>query len=71
MKTNAHGKSRLSRRLILAGGLATAGGSAVFATTWFNVLADASAEGALTVEDANRLATEGQIYLVDIRRPDE
>jgi len=55
MTTNSHGKSLLSRRLLLAGGLATVGGGAAFAATWFNVFADASAEGALTVEDANRL----------------
>lgn len=60
-----------NRRWVLgAGGLAIVGGGA-FAATWFNVLADATAEGALSVELANEQAAKGEIYLVDIRRPDE
>lgn len=55
----------------MAGGIGAVAGSALLATTWFNVFADASIEGALSVQDANEQATEGAIYLVDIRRPDE
>ena len=50
-------------------GLAVAGG--VFAANWFNVTAEASGDGRITVADAHGLATKGEIYLIDIRRPDE
>lgn len=63
---------RFSRRNILVGGTATLGvGGALFASKWFNIFADASGQGALTVDAAFKQATEGQIYLIDIRRPDE
>ena len=65
--------TRLSRRMLLLGavtGTAVIGGG-VFASTWFNVFADASADGALTLETAYAQADAGQIYLIDIRRPDE
>ncbi len=60
-----------SRRWILgAGAIGVAGGGA-FATKWFNIFADASVEGALTVEEASNQASSGDIFLIDIRRPDE
>ena len=62
---------RRSRRWLLGAGSVSVLGGGAFAATWFNVFADASAEGALTVEDAHQQARDGAIYLVDIRRPDE
>ena len=62
---------RRSRRWLLGAGSVSVLGGGAFAATWFNVFADASAEGALTVEDAHQQARDGSIYLVDIRRPDE
>ena len=62
---------RRSRRWLLGAGSVSVIGGGAFAATWFNVFADASAEGALTVEDAHQQARDGSIYLVDIRRPDE
>lgn len=66
------GTKRFSRRNIVVGGAAALGvGGTVFASKWFNVFADASEQGALTVETAFQQATDGDIYLIDIRRPDE
>lgn len=74
MPTDAAAKTSplLTRRNIILGGAAAcvAGGGA-FAATWFNIFADVTSEGALTVETAYRQATDGEIYLIDIRRPDE
>ena len=70
-KDTGAGKGKLTRRAFgLAGGAVIIGG-AVFAANWFNVAADASGDGKLSVADAHRSATQGQVYLVDIRRPDE
>lgn len=61
-----------TRRKFLTAGLAAAViGGGYFASVWFNILADAKAEGALSVTDAQVLAEAGEIYLIDIRRPDE
>lgn len=61
-----------SRRWILAGGAAVVlGGGGVFTSKWFNVFADLSDEGLLSVTDAQQQAEAGKIYLIDIRRPDE
>lgn len=60
-----------TRRWFLAGGAAVVAGGGVFASKWFNIFADASANGALSVADAYEQAQAGQIYLIDIRRPDE
>jgi len=65
-------QSKPTRRWVLGGAAASiAGGGAFFASKWFNVFADASGHGALTVEAAFQQAQDGQIYLIDIRRPDE
>lgn len=62
---------RRSRRWFLGAGVIAIGGSTALAAKVFNVFADAEAEGALSVEMAHEQATNGEIYLVDIRRPDE
>lgn len=65
-------KPRATRRNFLLGGTAAvAAGGAVFTSRWFNIFAEASAEGMLTVETAFAQAEAGEIYLLDIRRPDE
>ena len=46
-------------------------GGTVFAARWFNITADASADGTLSTPDAHAAALSGEIILVDIRRPDE
>ncbi|WP_299154441.1 rhodanese-like domain-containing protein [uncultured Tateyamaria sp.] len=56
---------------MLGTGLAAVVGGGTFAATWFNIFADADAKGALSVEAADAQATKGEIYLIDIRRPDE
>lgn len=73
MTTNTkQGRLRPTRRLFLMGGTAAvAAGGAVFAARWFNISADATAEGMLAVETAFAQAEAGSIYLIDIRRPDE
>ncbi len=62
----------LTRRNIILGGAAVclASGGGV-AATWFNVFGDASEQGALSVDQAYQRAVAGDIYLIDIRRPDE
>ncbi len=61
----------ITRRLALTGTAVAALGSGAFAANWFNLTGDTTASGALTVTDAFEQATAGQIYLIDIRRPDE
>ena len=51
--------------------MAVVGGAGVFASRWFNVFADVSSERMLSAADAHQLAQTEEIYLVDIRRPDE
>jgi rhodanese-related sulfurtransferase len=63
-------KTTTRRWLLGAGAVAVVGGG-TFAATWFNIFADAAANGALSVEEANQQAQAGTIYLIDIRRPDE
>lgn len=62
----------VTRRNILFGGavmsLTGAGG---VAATWFNAFGDASQPGTVSAVQAYKQALEGDIYLVDIRRPDE
>ncbi len=67
---NHHSPNRTRRWLIAAGGLAVTA-SAGGAVTWFNVFADAAADGALTVEEVHKRANAEDVYLIDIRRPDE
>ena len=59
------------RNILTGGGAIVAVGGGAFASKWFNIFADASTDGALTVEAAYQQATAGDIYLIDIRRPDE
>lgn len=60
-------KSHLARRGVLVGGLALGGGAAAY---WFNI-AGSVGGGALSVQAAHQAARDGEITLVDIRRPDE
>ncbi|MEO0945656.1 MAG: rhodanese-like domain-containing protein [Pseudomonadota bacterium] len=69
--TDAAKAARPTRRVFLLGGTVVVAGSGLFASKWFNIFADASTEGALTVETALAEAEAGSIYLIDIRRPDE
>lgn len=63
--------SRLTRRSlgVLAGGALI--GGAFFASTWFNITAEAAGDGLVTVGAAHEGARKGAFVLVDIRRPDE
>lgn len=61
----------VARRWFIGAGAAVFVGSGAFAANWFNVFADASAPGTITIEDAYQKAKRGEIYLIDIRRPDE
>ena len=56
-----------TRRLFLGGTGALAVGGGLFATKWFNLFADATAAGALSVEAAFQEAAAERIYLIDIR----
>lgn len=71
-ETQKRSSGGMTRRSVLVGGAAAvAAGGGIFASKWFNVFADATQEGMLTVEAAYKQAMEGEIYLIDIRRPDE
>lgn len=63
--------SSLTRRWLLSGGVAVVGVGGVFAANWFNVFAQTSGDGQLSVEMAYSQADAGEVYLIDIRRPDE
>lgn len=66
------GHLKLSRRMIIGGSAAAVlAGGATLTSKWFNVFASVSAEGLLSATDAHRQAAARQIYLIDIRRPDE
>lgn len=66
------GQKHPTRRWVLGGSAAAVlAGGGVFASKWFNVFADLSDEGLLSVTLAHQQAEDGQIYLIDIRRPDE
>lgn len=54
--------------LVLVGGLAAGG---LFAANWFNVAAQTNGENLISVADAHARAIVGDVYLIDIRRPDE
>jgi len=73
LQPESHEKfTRPSRRKFLVGGTAlVASGGAVFASKWFNIFADATTEGMLSVQAAYEQSEDGGIYLLDIRRPDE
>lgn len=62
--------SRLTRRVALAAGVAALAGGAVFAARWFNIGAEVTGQ-ALSVAEAYAQARKGDIWLIDIRRPDE
>lgn len=59
------------RNFLFGSAAACVAGGGAFAATWFNIFADVSAQDALTVASAFQQATDGDIYLIDIRRPDE
>ena len=60
-----------TRRLFMTGGVVAVSAGGLFAANWFNVFADTSGGDKLSVTEAHRQAEAGQIYLIDIRRPDE
>ena len=60
----------MRRRGLIFGVVALAAGGGIFASRWYNIGADISA-GALSVQDAHAQAVSGDIFLIDIRRPDE
>jgi len=64
-------KPRPTRRKVIFGGSALVVGGGALASKWFNIFADASEEGALSVVKAYEQAEAGNIYLIDIRRPGE
>ncbi|MEP4198918.1 MAG: rhodanese-like domain-containing protein [Aliishimia sp.] len=63
-------KFKVTRRGLIVGAAATCAAGGVFAANWFNVGATI-AGGALTVSDAHNKANAGDVFLIDIRRPDE
>ena len=70
-RSHSKGPARISRRAFgIGAGLLVVGGT-IFASRWFNVTADAGAQGNLRVEDAHAAALSGAVFLIDIRRPDE
>lgn len=71
MKSDIKGPAHITRRAFGFGAGALVLGGAVFASRWFNISADAEADGNLRVEDAHKAALSGAVLLVDIRRPDE
>ncbi|MEX0368285.1 MAG: rhodanese-like domain-containing protein [Ruegeria sp.] len=61
----------MTRRVFgVAVGAAVVGG-AVFASRWYNISAQAGANGTLSAPDVHAAALNGAVLLVDIRRPDE
>ena len=63
--------AQMTRRGFGVLGVAAVVGGTVFAARWFNITADASAEGTLSTPDVHAAALAGEVVLVDIRRPDE
>ncbi|MEO0389574.1 MAG: rhodanese-like domain-containing protein [Pseudomonadota bacterium] len=63
---------QLSRRfLLIATGALALGGVGTFGASWFNVSASNVGTTVLDPAMAHRAAQDGQILLIDIRRPDE
>ncbi len=60
----------MTRRGLVLGAVVLAAGAGVFGARWFNVGADI-AGSALSVQDAHAKANSGEVFLIDIRRPDE
>ncbi len=67
--------SKLTRRAFIGGGVLAVGAGVFYAAggqfLFYDLITEASAAEALDPETAHRLAAEGAITLVDIRRPDE
>ncbi|MEO1362485.1 MAG: rhodanese-like domain-containing protein [Pseudomonadota bacterium] len=61
----------MTRRSFGILGVGAAVGGTVFAAQWFNITADASADGTLSTPDVHAAALAGEVVLIDIRRPDE
>ena len=70
-KQQAKAKHPTRRWLLGVNAAAVLGGGGVFASKWFNVFAELSGQGMLGVKDAPQQAEAGEIYPIDIRRPDE
>lgn len=63
--------ARLTRRSFGLLGAAVLVGGTVFGARWFNITAQADADGTLSTPQAHEAALSGEVLLVDIRRPDE
>lgn len=63
--------SLLKRRGFMLLAAATIVGGGLFAANWFNVAAQTDGTRLIAVGDAHARASAGEIFLVDIRRPDE
>ena len=64
--------STLTHRHLQAGGTTVAlGGAAIFAASWYNIVAQAGEDGTLSTPDAHAAVVSGLVTLLDIRRPDE
>lgn len=67
--------SKLTRRALIGGGVIAVSGGAFYAAggrnLFYSLITEASAAENLDPETAHKLAGEGKITLVDIRRPDE
>lgn len=62
--------SRLSRRGVLIFTVACLATGGAVAAQWFNILAD-NGDATLTAPQAHAAALEGEVLLIDIRRPGE
>ncbi len=67
--------SKLTRRALIGGGVVAVGAGGFYAAggrnVFYDLITEASAADALDPPSAHKLAGEGKITLVDIRRPDE
>ena len=67
--------STLTRRALIGGGIVTVAGAGFFAAggrnLFYSLITEASAAETLDPPTAHKLAMDGKITLVDIRRPDE
>ena len=64
-------KTPMVRRSFIAAGAAAIIGGGLFAARWVDAGAAAATNATLTAETAFDLASQGALYLIDIRRPEE
>lgn len=70
MTASTQSRLKLGRRGLILGSVAAFAAGSAFAARWFNVTADLDGS-ALSVEEAYKRARAGEMFLIDIRRPDE